>query len=66
MSETKLADFLKNAIFCKGVSDNNCQTYVGDVVGEPTAIKSAQKNGVLKHEGKDNDGMWVIVKNNVN
>ena len=30
------------------------------------AIKSAQKNGVLKHEGKDNDGMWVIVKNNVN
>jgi hypothetical protein len=25
-----------------------------------------QKKGVLKREGKDNDGVWVIVKNNVN
>lgn len=25
-----------------------------------------QKVGVLKHKGKDNDGMWAIVKNNVN
>ena len=35
MSETKLTDCLKNAIFCKEVSDKNYQTYVGDAVGEP-------------------------------
>jgi len=35
MTETKLTDCLKNAIFCKEVSVNNCQTYVGDAVGEP-------------------------------
>jgi len=29
-------------------------------------LSAMQKIGVLKHEGKDNDGMWVIVKNNVN
>jgi ATP-dependent DNA helicase RecG len=29
-------------------------------------LSALQKVGVLKHEGKDNDGMWVIVKNNVN
>ena len=29
-------------------------------------LSALQKLGVLKREGKDNDGMWVIVKNNVN
>ena len=29
-------------------------------------LSAMQNKGVLKHEGKDNDGMWVIVKNNVN
>ena len=29
-------------------------------------LSALQKFGVLKHEGKDNDGVWVIVKNNVN
>ena len=29
-------------------------------------LSALQKIGVLKREGKDNDGMWVIVKNNVN
>ena len=29
-------------------------------------LSAMQKKGVLKHEGKDNDGVWVIVKNNVN
>ncbi len=29
-------------------------------------LSALQKVGVLKHEGKDNDGMWVIVKNNIN
>lgn len=27
-------------------------------------LSALQKRGILKHEGKDNDGMWVIVKNN--
>ena len=25
-------------------------------------LSALQKRGILKHEGKDNDGMWVIVK----
>ena len=29
-------------------------------------LSALQKHGVLKREGKDNDGVWVIVKNNVN
>ena len=29
-------------------------------------LSALQKKGILKHEGKDNDGAWVIVKNNVN
>ena len=29
-------------------------------------LSTLQKKGFLKHEGKDNDGVWVIVKNNVN
>ena len=29
-------------------------------------ISTLQKIGVLKRKGKDNDGMWVIVKNNIN
>ena len=29
-------------------------------------LSTLQKKGVLKREGKDNDGMWVILKNNVN
>ena len=29
-------------------------------------LSALQKKGVLKREGKDNDGVWVIVKNNVN
>ena len=29
-------------------------------------LSTLQKKGVLKREGKDNDGVWVIVKNNVN
>ena len=29
-------------------------------------LSALQKKCVLKHEGKDNDGVWVIVKNNVN
>ena len=24
-------------------------------------LSALQKKGVLKHEGKDNDGMWVVV-----
>ena len=40
MSETKLTDCLKNVIFCKEVSDNNYQTYVGDVVGEPMSCRT--------------------------
>ena len=28
-------------------------------------LSALQKKGVLKREGKDNDVMWVIVKNNV-
>ena len=29
-------------------------------------LSALQKIGVLKREGRDNDGVWVIVKNNVN
>ena len=29
-------------------------------------LATLQKIGVLKRKGKDNDGMWVIVKNNIN
>ena len=29
-------------------------------------LSTLQKIGVLKRKGKDNDGMWVIVKNNIN
>ena len=29
-------------------------------------LSALQKKCILKHEGKDNDGVWVIVKNNVN
>ena len=29
-------------------------------------LSTLHKKGFLKHEGKDNDGVWVIVKNNVN
>ena len=29
-------------------------------------LSALQKMGILKREGKDNDGMWVFVKNNVN
>ena len=29
-------------------------------------LSAMQKIGVLKREGKDNDGMWVIVKNSAN
>ena len=24
-------------------------------------LSAMQKNGILKHEGKDNDGMWVVL-----
>lgn len=27
-------------------------------------LSALQKRGILKHEGKDNDGVWVIVKKN--
>ena len=29
-------------------------------------LATLQKIGVLKRKGKDNDGMWVIVKNYIN
>lgn len=29
-------------------------------------LSALQKKGILKHEGKDNDGVWTIVKNNAN
>ena len=29
-------------------------------------LSALQKLGVLKREGKDNNGKWVVVKNNVN
>ncbi|WP_285826070.1 ATP-binding protein [Xylanibacter muris] len=29
-------------------------------------LSALQKSGILKREGKDNDGFWAIVKNNVN
>ena len=25
-------------------------------------LSALQKNGVLKHEGKDNDGVWVMLE----
>ena len=28
-------------------------------------LAALQKNGVLKRDGKDNDGMWVIVKKSI-
>ena len=24
-------------------------------------LSAMQKNGILKHEGKDNDGVWVVL-----
>lgn len=24
-------------------------------------LSAMQKNGILKHEGKDNDGIWVLI-----
>lgn len=29
-------------------------------------LSALQKSGILKREGKDNDGFWAIVKNNGN
>ena len=25
-------------------------------------LSAMQKNGILKHEGKDNDGVWIVLK----
>lgn len=71
MSETKLTERQQKILnFIK-----ESPTITGKQMSETLSVSqrtierdlsALQKIGILKHEGKDNDGVWVIVKNNVN
>ena len=70
MSETKLTD--RQQIILNLIKES--PTITGKQMSETLSVSqrtierdlaALQKNGVLKRDGKDNDGMWVIVKKSI-
>ena len=67
MSETKLTERQQKIL--KLIKES--PTIIGKQISETLSVSqrtierdlsALQKSGILKHEGKDNDGVWIIKK----